>query len=95
MSHIPDMKALGNRMVSIGWLHPDHPFPRGAAPPEFVARLIEFSRNWDRSIEALGWGAAGGFHGCEFCIRRADRPSMFPADGSRPTGLRRDRGPST
>jgi hypothetical protein len=69
MSHIPDMKALDGRAVAVGWLHPEHPYPRGAAPVEFVARLALFARNWGESIDALGWGAAGGFHECEFCSK--------------------------
>ncbi len=69
MSYIPDMKLLQDRMVAIGWLHPQHPYPRGAASPEFIARLAIFARNWDKSIEALGWGAMGGFHECEFCTK--------------------------
>jgi hypothetical protein len=69
MSHIPDMKAVGGRMVAVGWLHPTHPYPRGTAPTEFVTRLAEFARNWGNSIDALNWGAAGGFHECEFCTK--------------------------
>ena len=68
MSHIPDMRMLGGR-TAIGWLHPDHPFPRGNVPPEFVRRLTEIARNWGKSIDALNWGAAGGFHECEFCAK--------------------------
>lgn len=68
MSHIPDMQVLHGR-VAIGWLHPKHPYPRGSAPSDFVARLVQFARNWGDSIHALGWGAAGGFHECEFCTK--------------------------
>ena len=67
MSHIPDVKVVRDRIVAVGWLHPDHGYCRGTAPPEFVARLATFSRNWGESIHALNWGAAGGFHECEFC----------------------------
>ena len=67
MSHIPDMEMIDSDRVAIGWLHSDHPFPRGAVPPEFIARLKEFARRCGDSIEALGWGATGGFHTCEFC----------------------------
>lgn len=74
MSHIPDMEVLGDRRIAVGWLHPAHPFPRGDAPPEFVARLNAFARNWGKSIKALGWGIAVGFHECEFCTKElADR----------------------
>ena len=68
VSHVPDMKAVGGR-IAIGWLHPDHPFLRGTASPEFVRRLTEIARNWGKSIAALDWGAAGGFHECEFCSK--------------------------
>ena len=61
------MKRLGERRVAVGWLHPDHDFPRGAAPPEFVAKLKRLAACWGDSINASGWGAAGGFHTCEFC----------------------------
>jgi hypothetical protein len=67
MSHIPDMAVLDSDTVATGWLHPDHSFPQGTVPPEFLARLREFARQWGSSIEALGWGAAGGYHTCEFC----------------------------
>jgi hypothetical protein len=66
VSHIPDMKPVDGR-IAIGWLHPDHPFPRGTALSEFARRLTEIARNWGKSIDALDWGAAGGFHECEFC----------------------------
>jgi hypothetical protein len=68
LSHIFDMQAVGNR-IAIGWLHPDHPFPRGIASPEFIQRLTEIARDWGKSIDALNWGAAGGFHECEFCSK--------------------------
>jgi hypothetical protein len=66
VSHIPDMQS-GENSIPIGWLHPDHEFSRGEVAPEFVARLKEFARLWGESIDALGWGAAGGYHTCEFC----------------------------
>jgi hypothetical protein len=68
VSHIPDMTLVGSR-IAIGWLHPDYPFPRGAAAPEFVRRLTEIAGNWGESIDALNWGAAGGFHEYEFCSK--------------------------
>src|SRR3712207_3644799 len=67
MSHIPDMTVLESDLVAVGWLHPDHSFPRGAVPPEFVVRLKEIARRWGDSINTLGWGATGGYHTCEFC----------------------------
>lgn len=67
MSHIPDMQRDDEGRVCVGWLHPDHAFPRGAVAQKFVARLKEFACRWGKSIRALGWGAAGGFHTCEFC----------------------------
>jgi hypothetical protein len=67
MSHIPDMETLADSWVAVGWLEPDHPFPRGEVSLEFVARLREFARRWGQSVEALGWSVAGGYHTCEFC----------------------------
>jgi hypothetical protein len=61
------MTDLGDRRVAVGWLHPDHLFPRGAAAPEFAARLAEFARHWGESVDVLDLGASGGFHECEFC----------------------------
>ena len=67
MSHIPDMQTLESGHVAVGWLHPDSPFPKVEVPKEFVARIKEFAARWGDSIEALNWGAAGGYHTCEFC----------------------------
>ena len=64
--HIPDLK-IESGYVSVGWLHPDHPFPQGEVPAEFVAKLKQFARLWGKGIDALRWGACGGFHQCEFC----------------------------
>lgn len=61
------MKRLGDRQFAVGWLHPKHEFPRGAAPDEFVAKLKRLAACWGESIEALGWGVALGVHTCEFC----------------------------
>jgi hypothetical protein len=68
MSHIPDMhKIYDGPRIAVGWLHPDHEFPKAPVPVEFLAKLKEFSRRWGDSIRSLGWGAAGGFHTCKFC----------------------------
>src|SRR5947209_6974283 len=67
VSYVPDMQTLDSGQVAVGWLHPNHGFPQGSVPADFVAKLREFARRWAESITALGWGAAGGFHACEFC----------------------------
>jgi hypothetical protein len=67
MSHISEMTTLESGHVAVGWLHPDHPYPKSAVSGEFIARIKEFSARWGDSIRALGWGASGGFHTCEFC----------------------------
>ena len=68
MSHIADMKVFNGR-IAVGWLHPQHSYTRGTAPSDFVTRLALFSSNWGKSIEALNWGVAMGFHECEFCTK--------------------------
>jgi hypothetical protein len=67
MSYIPDLTTLDSGHVAVGWLHPDYPFPNGEVSKQFVAKIKEFAARWGTSIDALGWGAAGGFHTCEFC----------------------------
>src|SRR5262245_26073698 len=67
--HVADLTVLGSRRVAVGWLHPDHDYTRGAVPPEFVRRVNEFASRWNESVNALGWGAMGGCHQCEFCGR--------------------------
>jgi hypothetical protein len=61
------MMRRGERRIAVEWLHPDHEFPRGAVPAEFIGKLKRLAACGGDSIEALGWGAAGGFHTCEFC----------------------------
>ena len=61
------MERVGERRIAVGWLHPDHDFPRGTAPPEFLAKLKRLAACWGDSVTALGWGVAMGFHTCEFC----------------------------
>jgi hypothetical protein len=65
--HVPDMKLVGPGWFAVGWLNPEHSFPRASLPPHFTARLKEFASRWTHSVQALGWGVAGGYHTCEFC----------------------------
>ena len=67
MSHIADMRVLDSGHVAVGWLHPEHPFSRAEVPPAFLAKLKGCAELWGESIDALNWGAAGGYHTCEFC----------------------------
>jgi hypothetical protein len=72
MSFFPDMGqrtlvAEGGHVRAIGWLHPDHPYPKGVVPEAFLSRLREFANRSSRSAEALYFGGFGGFHTCEFC----------------------------
>jgi hypothetical protein len=72
MSFFPDMGrqsqvASGDHVRAIGWLHPDHSYPRGEVPAEFLARLKEFTARSDGSAEALYFPAAAGWHTREFC----------------------------
>src|SRR5690349_1490676 len=72
MSWFPDMGresmiASGEHVRAIGWLSSDHPYNRGTAPDDFVARLREFARLSGDSTIALDFGAFGGYHVCEFC----------------------------
>jgi hypothetical protein len=74
MSFFPDMGCdslviSGEHVRAIGWLHPDHPYTKGKAAPEFLSRLKEFRARSSHSAEALYFGAFGGFHTCEFCGR--------------------------
>jgi hypothetical protein len=67
MAHVPDMLVDQTGRVSVGWLHPDHPYPQADAHPAFAARLQAFADHWLESVEALGWPIAMGIHTCEFC----------------------------
>jgi hypothetical protein len=67
MSHIADLEPLDYGSVAVGWLEPEFPYPRGAVPPAFAARLREFARRWGESVEALEGGVAMGYHTCGFC----------------------------
>jgi hypothetical protein len=65
------MIVSGRYVRAVGWLHRDHPFPRGNTSEEFLDRLHEFATRWRDSTKALGWGTFRGQHGCEFCRGRA------------------------
>ena len=72
MTWIPDMDKGsfcdgGDHLRAIGWLHPDHPFPRGTVPEAFLVRLREFERLVYESMEVLNWRGGLGDHECEFC----------------------------
>jgi hypothetical protein len=69
VSHIPDMHVSESGRVSVGWLHPDHPFLQSDPAPDFLAKLKEYARRSGASARALKFGAAGGYHTCEFCGR--------------------------
>ena len=74
MSFFPDMGCessvvCGPHVRAVGWLHPDYPYTMGAVPAEFLTRLKEFISRSNDVEEALYFGAAGGFHTCEFCGR--------------------------
>jgi hypothetical protein len=63
------MQTLEDGSVAVGWLHPAHSFPQADPAPEFLAKLREYVKRSHVSTVALGLGAAGGFHTCEFCGR--------------------------
>lgn len=69
MSYLPDMMVLEDGDVAVGWLHPDHSFSQADPAPEFLHKLKEYASRAYASAKALGFGAAGGFHSCEFCNR--------------------------
>ena len=69
MSHIADLQMLESGDLAVGWLHPDHPFSEADPTPAFLAKLKEYSNRSGASAVALGLGAAGGYHTCEFCGR--------------------------
>ena len=69
MSHIADMQTLESGSVAVGWLHPDHPFTEADPTPDFLAKLKAYASRSGASAVALGLGAAGGYHTCEFCGR--------------------------
>jgi hypothetical protein len=72
MSYFPDMGctsmvAAGDHVRAVGWLHPDHTFTKGEVPAAFLERLKLIVARSGASADALFFGAAGGFHTCEFC----------------------------
>lgn len=67
MSYIPDLQTLESGFVAVGWLHPDHPFSQAEPATNFVLKLTQFAERSQASAMALGLGAAGGYHTCEFC----------------------------
>src|SRR5258708_36225691 len=88
MSYLPDMLALESGNVAVGWLHPDHSFSQADPAPEFLLKLKEYASRAYASAKALGFGAAGGFHSCEFfnpahgttnfCVPAGDRMFFSP-----------------
>jgi hypothetical protein len=78
MSFFPDMGSetlivAGDHIRAVGWLHPDHPFTRGATPPEFISKLKAFASLSKESTFALYLGSCCGLHECEFCPTASDR----------------------
>ena len=67
MSHVPAMEASEGGWVRVGWLHPDHPYPEGPVPPDFLAKLRGPTGLWGESILALNGGFGVGVHTCEYC----------------------------
>jgi hypothetical protein len=72
MTFFPDMGcesmvAAGEHVRAVGWLHPDQAFSKGEVAAAFFARLKEFAARSADSADALYFGAAAGFHTCEFC----------------------------
>jgi hypothetical protein len=77
MTWHPDMRqtqlgAGGECVRTIGWLHPDHPFPRGEASPEFLAKIRAFARCASHCLQELEWPLVLGCHTCEFCEDAAE-----------------------
>lgn len=82
VSHIPDMH-VSESSVAVGWLHPDHPFPQAVAAPNFLAKLKEYAGRAGASATALRFGAAGGYHTCEFCGRASGTTNFGVPAGER------------
>lgn len=81
MSYIADLTNNGH-IIAVGWLHPDHPVTAGAPPEAFIARLKEFARLAHLTGEAIGAGAMGGVHTCEFCQKFVATNSIYVPKGS-------------
>lgn len=69
MGYHPDMEDLRGNWIAVGWLHPDHEYPRGPVPADFLPKLREIVGRWGESASALGCGYRMGLHTCEFCER--------------------------
>jgi hypothetical protein len=72
--HFPDMAtttqiASGPHVRAVGWLDAAHPFPKGVAAPEVLAKVQAFARAWGESVRALGWPMMAGRHTCDLCGR--------------------------
>ena len=78
MSWIQDLDPFGYKMLAVGWLHPDHPFPSGSAPREFVSRLRQFQELAPACARAFHLSAGLGFHICEFCFSETAPPPWPP-----------------
>jgi hypothetical protein len=85
MPHIGDLEACSAlpvqspALVAIGWLSPNHDFPRGKAPNGFFEKLEALcSDPWEPF-------AAGGSHQCELCQYQGPRFStnLFIPAGKR------------
>ena len=75
MTYYPDLGhetqiARGEHIRAVGWLHPDHEFPKGETTGEFRDKLREIASHWIESTVALRWAVAAGAHTCEFCGER-------------------------
>jgi hypothetical protein len=66
------MVANGDHVRAIGWLSAGQAFPQGKVTETFVARLREFVYHANDSSRSLGFGAFGGLHDCELCLRERD-----------------------
>jgi hypothetical protein len=72
MTFYPDLgnetqAAAGVVIRAVGWLHADHPYPRGDVPAAFVDRLQQFADHWAESTQTLGLPMFLGWHDCELC----------------------------
>jgi Yqey-like protein len=84
LTYFPDMGhtsmiAEGEHIRGIGWLHPDHSFPRGPVAMAFLKWLKEFAGLAHESAKALEWLRPLGYHECEFCGVSADL-QVIPAE---------------
>lgn len=61
------MTESGPHVRAVGWLHPDHLYPRGTPPAVFVEQLDMLVRTASASMKDLDWPYFLGIHQCEFC----------------------------